>query len=300
MIATEFVDIKKENETSPIPAYQKMLQFSLNNDNYFVLDDVTKGLSEPGDDFGQTHAMGIEYTWKKSNYIRSINFETALFTRAMSSQTANSRRVITQRFREITSLEYSWQKVKPSLIYQIYSLETGLINDHKAIPGLALWQQSGSNGKGGFHDIVGLDTKLTNKSSGGHKFYAGTSFTIGRILPFGLEKYSFFNRINFTGEARLRLRTAFEGSSTSIIAKGKYNFIKHNKKSIFSLNIQTELNYYFESTRTGTTSLLGIQYDNFNFGSQLNFIVPFGEQNERFYKYTDRDPILNFSILYKF
>ena len=36
------------------------------------------------------------------------------------------------------------------------------------------------------------------------------------------------------------------------------------------------------------------------FGTQINYALPFGEQNERFYKYADRDPMLNLTFFFKF
>ena len=300
MAVTEFLSMKSNVESSKKKEKEKLILFSLNNDNYLLLDQFAKDNASTGDDFGQTHSMVLEYIWTKKNQLRSLRFETALFSRAIRRTTENSERIVSQRFREITSLEYTWQKSQSSFAYKVFSAELGFINDHKPITGLALWQQSGSSGRGGYHKLIGVNTKLRNISSGGHNLYGGASFTYGHLLPFGLKRYSFFNRVNFSGEARLKLRTLFEGSSTSLIAKGHYNFIKSKGKPLFSIKVQTELNYYFESTRTGTNTLFGLHYNNNEFGAQINYIVPFGEQNERFYKYTDRDPIINLTVVHKF
>jgi hypothetical protein len=276
--------------------FDKFLFVGIKNDNYFLLDDLSESLSNKGDDFGQTHAFTMEYVWRGANFIHSINFETALFTRAMSTEFQGDKKVVTQQFREISSLEYSFQNVNQSHFYTDYTIEIGLINDRKPIRGLALWQQSGQHGDGGFHDLVGVDSKLHSQPSGGRHSYVGTQFTIGKVLPFGLDKYSFFNRINLTTEAKLRLRSRFEGSHFTVLAKGAYNFIKHKDRPVLTLNLQEEAHYYLEETTTGTTTSVGLQYDAPSWGTQINFSFPYGKQNERFYKFADKDVIINLNL----
>ena len=173
-------------EGAKVPSPKKYFFYlGLDNDNFYKPKNLSE-IEGTGNDFGETHALMlggyIKDILKKVEY--GINFETALHTNRVktTSKTKKSNGVTTQEFREITTLSVSYDDHRKNPLYFNYSTGLGLINEKKAIPPLALWQQSGNSGAGGFHRISGHGRRLKNKESGGRTLFGEFSGRVGYLI----------------------------------------------------------------------------------------------------------------------
>ncbi len=284
------------------PTNQYFLYLGLDNDNYYRLDR-REALRKGGDDFGQTHSFTLGGILREPRKGREygVNFETSLYTHYLGCNSGPpDNPIVDQYFREITTLDFTLLDPRSKQSYFRYLLGVGLINDSHAIPPLALWQQSGNNGNGGVHKMVGLKTSLRNVPSGGRQGFVSGGWSAGKYIS--LERYldlpKHLSWMNFTLESGFLARTVEEANTFYGLVKWSIPLVRSEYvvkgKGFIDFNIQGKSNYYTYENAVGFTMVLGLQ---FNF-SKGGFIVStthsYGNLNPSFYKYTDTDSLINF------
>ncbi len=288
---------------------QWFFYLGLDNDNYYRLDKRTE-IKRTGNDFGQTHALTLGGSVKDilKNTEHGIHFESALYTRYLQTEfDSEGGAVVTQEFREISTLNYSFVDSRNRRVYFRYLVGLGLINDKEALPPFALWQQSGNSGKGGVHRMVGLDTRLKDQSSGARQGFGQLGWSIGKfiILDQHFESWpKLLSWMNFTVESGLLARTIEEGNTFFGLLRWNIPLVKSERivkgKGFIDLNLQAKGNYYTYENAGGFTTTYGLQFNFARGGFMINFSKNYGNQNPAFYKYIDHDPLLSSMLFVSF
>lgn len=283
------------------PHYQYLLFTGIDNDNYFQIDKK-KFFHRGGDDFGQTHSFSLGGVVREPTKAREygINFETSLYTRYTNcQQSSEDNNVVDQYFREITTLDFTFLDPQSRTSYFRYLFGVGLINEKKAIAPLALWQQSGNSGKGGFHRMIGLRYRFNDIPNGGRQGFVSGGWSIGKYIS--LEQYldlpKHLSWMNFTLESGVLLRSVIEANTLYALAKWSIPLLRSDyivqDKGFIDFNIQGKSNYYIYDNAVGFTTTLGIQFNFSHAGLILSSSRSYANQNPSFYRYTDNDSLIN-------
>ena len=302
-------DVNHLGQITPSSTKQYFFYFGLDNDNYYRLDKKTE-IKRSGNDFGQTHALTLGGSVKDilKNIEHGLGFETALYTRYLKTEfDSEGNALVTQEFREISTLNYTLVNSKSRRVYFRYLAGIGLINDKGPLAPLALWQQSGNSGKGGVHRMVGLDARLKDQPSGGRQGFGQLGWSVGKFII--LDQYfpnwpKLLSWMNFTVESGLLARTVEEGNTFFGLLRWNIPLVKSEKivkgKGFVDLNLQAKGNYYTYENAGGVTTTFGLQFNFPRGGFMINFSQNHGNQNPSFYKYIDQDPLLSSMLFLSF
>jgi len=306
-----FLDQRKESFLRDDPALLKPVNqyffyFGLDNDNYYRLDKK-KTVGKTGNDFGQTHALTLGGILREPIKGKEfgINFETALFTRYLG-YTDSEPPMAVQSFREITTLDFTLTLPQKKQNYFRYLFGVGLLNDSHSIPLLALWQQSGNDGSGGVHRLMGLNTRLKDEPSGGRTGFLTGGWSVGKFVT--LQQYlnwpKHLSWMNFTFESGFLARTVTKANTVFGLIKWNIPLVRSDfvvrGKGFIDFNIQGKSNYYLYENAVGYSFTYGLQMNFSKGGVMLSYTYNYANQNPSFYKYTDADSLINLMTFYSF
>lgn len=294
-------ELLKFNDKKLTSKNQYFFFLGLDNDNYFRLDQKM-ALKKNGNDFGQTHALTFGASVKEPRKGREFGFQfdTSLYTKYLAtSYDETGAPTVEQEFREISTLNFTLVDPRRHHAYFRYLLGVGLINDKKALPPFALWQQSGNSGAGGVHRMVGLNTRLKDKPSGGRRLFFNGGWSVGKFITLdqNLNLPKHLSWMNFTIESGFLARTYTEGNFLFSLLKWNIPLVRSEAvvrgKGLVDLNLQGKANYYSYDNAVGFSTTYGLQFNFARGGLMLNFTQNYANQNPSYYKYTDDDPLMS-------
>jgi hypothetical protein len=269
-----------------------------------LLNDANPVLNQTSRDYGHTLGVVAEYSFSKPENRTFYEFavESNLYTDRVNQGYYNNvgRKINPQYFTEISSFNFTLNRyLRDKRTFLNLKTYLGVYNRKKPIPGMALFLQGGSDGKGGYHgllkDNAGQDNIPTGKQS------------LLLFLEPSLKKYFIGNIFTKNDNAFLKIHSGvklgfpFEGMNAFININSELPVIQIVSKNtnIFKLTLtyQHELTLHrdgilYKPELGAEASLLFL-----TMGYTSNFY--FGDRNISMVKYFDDDRMMRLYIKIK-